>query len=42
MILTAWSPPPRKWSEALALWDYRAHHSGVGWLRIIKSVTVES
>ena len=29
-------------SEALAQWDYCARHSGVGWVRIIKSVTVES
>jgi hypothetical protein len=28
--------------EALARWDHDAHHSGVGWRRVIKSVTVES
>ena len=29
-------------SEALARWDACARHSGVGWRRVIKSVTVES
>ena len=28
--------------EALAQWDFCALHSGVGWKRVIKSVTVES
>ena len=28
--------------EALARWDDYALHSGVGWRRVIKSVTVES
>lgn len=28
--------------EALARWDDYARHSGVGWRRVIKSVTVES
>jgi hypothetical protein len=27
--------------EALAQWDYCARHSGVGWKRVVKSVTVE-
>lgn len=28
--------------EALAQWHFCARHSGVGWQRVIKSVTVES
>ena len=28
--------------EALAQWDFCARYSGVGWKRVIKSVTVES
>ena len=28
--------------EAMAQWDYCARYSGVGWQRVIKSVTVES
>jgi hypothetical protein len=28
--------------EALAHWDYCIRHSGVGWVRVVKSVTVET
>jgi hypothetical protein len=28
--------------EAMAQWDDCVRHSGVGWQRVIKSVTVES
>jgi hypothetical protein len=27
--------------DAMAEWDYCVRHSGVGWVRVIKSVTVE-